>query len=278
MRAELRKQVAVGKLSEAKAREQLSLTKRRLGQARDALLKELLAQRERPRIFRAGRGSVQRRAPEPESRILEMPFHRGTTSGFLDPDGDPVAAAGLNNGLVGWTGAWLDLPLGMGVRLPAMVHSNVSSGRRVASANLFWESVMIPVSGVYMFDGIPAPAGWLNGSITVQGEGWVFSDNDASAEVNLEFWMYLDDSYYVEDLRLVESDATKSEERTRSFSHRFGTPDNIMVQAEAGQRLSCVCRISCPTWANDEGAAAVRIRDFGFIANLLQDVTLKLFD
>jgi hypothetical protein len=130
--------------------------------------------------------------------------------------------------------------------------------------DLYWRA-SIPHSGIFaMRPNQVRPSFPVFGSHKVSGRGWRFSSNDARVGIHAWVIVYLGIRWIEARHQVISSDATRSENRTRSFGRWVDLPGRITFQAEAGQELGMIVRLYGETWANDEGLAEINIDLSGY--------------
>jgi hypothetical protein len=214
---------------------------------REATLSETLRD-----LIRGGSWVVQ-------ARNFTLPFEGGSSFGF---DVDPTWIDGIHNGMAGWGE--------FSARPPRIVNTGSGDGMNMdGNLDLTW-SIPVPHTGIFR---LPLGGRVLyEGTHRVRGEGWAWSSNDARAEIQSWFILYLDDAWITSRNSVVSWDATKSENRTKSFSAWIDLPTDIYFEARAGQSLGLIARLEAHTWANSEGLSEVHIGRFGMTANAFTDL------
>lgn len=201
-------------------------------------------------------------------RSFELPY----VGGHADPEfGTELGANQVVQGLVGW-GDHSNPP-------PAMVNSGSGNGQLInGNLDLYWEAT-VPHDGIFAVN----PRAWRSsfpvfGSHRVRGRGWYFSSNDARVEVHAWVIVYLDGAWLDARHEVVSWDATKSENRTKSFGAWIDLPGRITFDAQGGQHLGMIVRLSGQTWANDEGLAEINVDTFGIPSNVMDDMDLQVMN
>lgn len=106
----------------------------------------------------------------------------------------------------------------------------------------------------------------------------MFSSNDARVEVHAWVIVYLNTQWLASRHKVISSDATQSENRTKSFGTWVDLPGRMTFQAQAGQQLGMIVRLYGETWANDEGLSEINVDLFGLPSNLLEDMHIDVLD
>ncbi len=201
-------------------------------------------------------------------RDFVLPFIRGQADQEFGTE-SPITT--VRQGIVGW-GDQSNPP-------PRMVNTGSESGQTLnGNLDLYWR-VTIPHDGIFAVrPNQTRPSFPVFGSHTVRGRGWYFSSNDARVEVHAWVIVYLGGHWLEARHEVISSDATRSENRTRSFGAWVDLPGRVTFQAQEGQELGMIVRLYGQTWANDEGLAEININTFGLPSNMVEDMNIDVVD
>ncbi len=201
-------------------------------------------------------------------RDFVLPFSRGQADAAFATE---LAVTAVTQGIVGW-GDQSNPP-------PRIVNAGSGDGQTInGNLDLYWRA-SVPHNGIFaMRPNQGRPSFAVFGSHTVRGRGWRFSSNDARVEVHAWVIVYLDTEWLEARHAVISSDATRSENRTKSFGEWVNLPGRITFQAQAGQELGMEVRLYGETWANDEGLAEINIDTFGLPSNVIEDMNIDVVD
>ena len=160
-----------------------------------------------------------------------------------------------------------------------MTNTGSGDGQLInGNLDLYWRTT-VPHDGIFAMQPTQNRSSFaVFGSHKVRGRGWYFSSNDARVEVHAWVIVYLDSQWLDARHVVVSTDATKSENRTRSFGRWVDLPGRITFQANAGQELGMIVRLYGETWANDEGLSEINVDLFGVPSNWLNDMHIDVLD
>jgi hypothetical protein len=174
-----------------------------------------------------------------------LTYQFGKNSGFTGGDAPRVA----QDGLVGWGSS----------RVVSFL--NDSKGAQEASLQLEW-SIRAPKSAIFEL----SLSEWvyLQGSATVNGSGWFGTGIDSRLKITVDLVLEAGSgppnvAYHAD----VYEDATKSENRRKTFDGSFQTPGKIYVQAKEGETVRMYLLLKLTSTANSEGSCSATINAFG---------------
>lgn len=201
-------------------------------------------------------------------RDFELPFVNSAASPNFATE-SPVNY--VAQGIVGWR-VHSNPP-------PKMTNTGSGNGQIInGNLDLYWQTT-VPHNGIFAMRPNQNRSSFaVFGSHKVRGRGWYFSGNDARVEVHAWVIVYLGTQWLDARHVVVSWDATKSENRTKSFGRWVDLPGRITFQANAGQQLGMIVRLYGETWANDEGLAEINIDLFGVPSNVLDDMDIDVLD